>query len=493
VAGDVFISYSRQDQDYVDRLVTLLRARGASVWIDHQIDYGSRWATVIQTQIRDCSAMLVVMTPSSEASQWVQREINEAEHWAKPIFPLLLEGDRVWFRLSDYQSEEVTAGALPTDGFVAAVMTGGASAAAAPAAELPPSRFVDRQSASSVPTVVVDVMGRGDFGDLAVAVKRVATGTRLLVRPGRYIGGVTVDKALEIIGDGRRSDIVLEASEGPVVFWTATAGRLENLTIRQPGDGSWDGVDAASGAVDIVACDISSLGRVGVAMQASCVTLTRCRIHHCKGSGVFVDENGRGTLEDNDITHNRLSGIAVISGGDPVVRANRITDNTENGVLVDENGRGTFEDNDITNNGMCGLQAMFGGDPVVRANRITDNTQSGVKVSENGRGTVEDNDITHNTSFGIVVESGGDPIVRANRITDNTENGVLVDKNGRGTFEDNDITNNGKSHGEEGVNVASGTPVFRGNRLSDNGRPGIRVVSGSGTYENNGGGEVVSA
>jgi hypothetical protein len=131
VAGHVFVSYSRTDQDYVDRLVELLRDRGADVWVDHDIDYGTRWASVIQKQVRDCAVMLVVMTPRSEESLWVEREINEAEAHHKRILPLMLEGG-IWMRLNNYQAELVERGQMPSERFLAAVV------AAAPVVSTPP-------------------------------------------------------------------------------------------------------------------------------------------------------------------------------------------------------------------------------------------------------------------------------------------------------------------------------------------------------------------
>jgi hypothetical protein len=114
VAGHAFISYSREDQAYVDRLVDLLRQRGADVWLDRDTGYGKRWATVVRDQVRSCAAMVVIMTPSSELSTWVEREILEAEQHDKPILPLLLSGE-VWFRLRDCQAELVVDGQMPTD------------------------------------------------------------------------------------------------------------------------------------------------------------------------------------------------------------------------------------------------------------------------------------------------------------------------------------------------------------------------------------------
>ena len=69
-----------------------------------------------------------------------------------------------------------------------------------------------------------------------------------------------------------------------------------------------------------------------------------------QGSGVFVYDNGLGTLEDNDITANGLSGVEIRTGGNPTLRRNQIHDNKQSGVYVHDNGLGTLEDNDITAN-----------------------------------------------------------------------------------------------------------------------------------------------
>jgi F-box protein 11 len=57
-----------------------------------------------------------------------------------------------------------------------------------------------------------------------------------------------------------------------------------------------------------------------------------------------------GTLEDNDITANSLSGVAIETGGNSTLRRNRINRNTRWAVWVSDGGRGVIEDNDLTDN-----------------------------------------------------------------------------------------------------------------------------------------------
>ncbi len=61
-------------------------------------------------------------------------------------------------------------------------------------------------------------------------------------------------------------------------------------------------------------------------------------------------ESGRGTLEDNEVTANADGGIVVVTDGDPVLRRNRIHDNSATAVKIYAGGRGVFEYNDLTGN-----------------------------------------------------------------------------------------------------------------------------------------------
>lgn len=88
----VFISYSREDSDYAFTLRDFLENHGFSTWIDEKIEDGSRWWKIIEKSIENCSAFIVIMTPSSNDSEWVEKEYMLANRDKKPIFPVLLKG-----------------------------------------------------------------------------------------------------------------------------------------------------------------------------------------------------------------------------------------------------------------------------------------------------------------------------------------------------------------------------------------------------------------
>src|SRR6185437_6761648 len=85
----VFLSYSRRDSDFVDRLESSLRQRGITTWKDRtEMPGGENWVKMIEEAVRACEMLLVVLSPNSTASTYVQREYIYAEQMQKFIIPI---------------------------------------------------------------------------------------------------------------------------------------------------------------------------------------------------------------------------------------------------------------------------------------------------------------------------------------------------------------------------------------------------------------------
>jgi hypothetical protein len=112
----IFISYSHKDKTYAHKLHRHLLDHGFDAWIDDRIDYGTHWSDEIEKNLRECSAFILVMSPSSQKSDWVQNELAFARELKKSIFPLLLEGN-VWWFLHTTQFVDVKDGKLPPTKF----------------------------------------------------------------------------------------------------------------------------------------------------------------------------------------------------------------------------------------------------------------------------------------------------------------------------------------------------------------------------------------
>lgn len=93
----IFISYSHQDKDFVDKLATNLVMHKARVWIDRwELNVGDSIIERIQEAIKESDALIVVISNSSMKSEWCKKELSagflrELEEKRVVVLPLLLE------------------------------------------------------------------------------------------------------------------------------------------------------------------------------------------------------------------------------------------------------------------------------------------------------------------------------------------------------------------------------------------------------------------
>ncbi len=88
----IFISYSRQDGEFVSRLIQDLEQRGYNVWIDRDdIRGGAAWRASISQAMRDCAAVVAVLSTHSAQSENVARELALADQHRRPIVPISIE------------------------------------------------------------------------------------------------------------------------------------------------------------------------------------------------------------------------------------------------------------------------------------------------------------------------------------------------------------------------------------------------------------------
>jgi hypothetical protein len=106
MSDDVFISYSRKDQEFVNRLASDLNEKVTGVWFDQSdIQAGQRWRDQIEQGIRDCKVVILVLSPDSVASQYVKQEINLALEKRKRIIPILYRPVNLTGSLKDLVDE----------------------------------------------------------------------------------------------------------------------------------------------------------------------------------------------------------------------------------------------------------------------------------------------------------------------------------------------------------------------------------------------------
>lgn len=98
----VYISYSREDSDFVDLIEGDLLERDHQAWRDtSSIEEGVQWEDAITTALDNAYALIVVLSEPSLHSEWIQQEIEQAHENETPIVVAQLDACEVPASLSD--------------------------------------------------------------------------------------------------------------------------------------------------------------------------------------------------------------------------------------------------------------------------------------------------------------------------------------------------------------------------------------------------------
>jgi hypothetical protein len=88
--SNIFISYKREQRDWVRQLVTLLESYGLTVWWDPKIEVGEEYFKVINKIITDVDCIVVIWSHDSVDSPWVIGEASVGME-RNNMIPILLD------------------------------------------------------------------------------------------------------------------------------------------------------------------------------------------------------------------------------------------------------------------------------------------------------------------------------------------------------------------------------------------------------------------
>ena len=78
--SDIFISYAKEDREWVVSLADALRQQGWTVWWDRSIPFGQSFQEVIERELNKAQCAIVVWSRHSVDSGWVSAEADEARN-----------------------------------------------------------------------------------------------------------------------------------------------------------------------------------------------------------------------------------------------------------------------------------------------------------------------------------------------------------------------------------------------------------------------------
>ena len=92
-----FISYSRQNENFAQKLHDRLQEVGVRCWLDQKnIKIGEKIRTVIDRAIKNNDKLLVILSEASLESTWVESEVEaafekERDHESLVLFPIQID------------------------------------------------------------------------------------------------------------------------------------------------------------------------------------------------------------------------------------------------------------------------------------------------------------------------------------------------------------------------------------------------------------------
>lgn len=105
--ADIFISYASEDRARVRPLAEALQARGFNIWWDRSLAAGQDYTAIIERELKNAKAVIVVWTQSSANSTFVRDEAGRARDEGR-LVPVLLDRVDIPLGFGAFQAEDFT-------------------------------------------------------------------------------------------------------------------------------------------------------------------------------------------------------------------------------------------------------------------------------------------------------------------------------------------------------------------------------------------------
>jgi hypothetical protein len=88
----VFISYSRQDRNFVERLSAALKFAGVQTWTDvENVSAGANWQNEIEKGLLQAQVFLYVASRNTSTSKWMEQELAAFMRGTGRVIPIIID------------------------------------------------------------------------------------------------------------------------------------------------------------------------------------------------------------------------------------------------------------------------------------------------------------------------------------------------------------------------------------------------------------------
>jgi parallel beta-helix repeat protein len=315
--------------------------------------------------------------------------------------------------------------------------------------------------------IVLRPDGQGEYATLVEAVKALTPGGLIRLEPGEYelAKPLIIDKSLRLEGAGLETTVITGSNLGKhlpqslVCFDNPGLFAARAITFRYTGDHNVSVLKVSEGKVDIRYCHITGGQVRGTTVIGSPI-----------GSGLVMDGNNQGLVQNCSFENNSTAGIFITGGSAQIsLTANHIFENGIWGIMYFSGSKGTIRDNQIHHNDI-GITVYDRQQPTIENNHLSGNL-IGIHYSRESGGIAKNNVCEDNRWGGISVGNEANPQLEANTCRQNHQAGIYYADNAGGVARKNICLDNQGP----GIKVTGDArPTLLDNECKRNGDQGIR-------------------
>ncbi|MFE7513521.1 right-handed parallel beta-helix repeat-containing protein [Streptomyces sp. NPDC057540] len=315
----------------------------------------------------------------------------------------------------------------------------------------------------------------GPYRTIGAALEAARSGAVISVRPGRYEENLVITKMVTITAEDPNGTVRIVPPRGTVVQVVAEAVQLTGLLL-QGLDDELPVVDVPRGQAALQDCEV--VGNAWTALltrQQGSLAMRGCRVTNPGGAGIVETSTGTSVIDGCVVEHLGTSAVVIGERANPTFRNCVLRDARGNGVCANGEGRGLIEDCEISATDKPAIALEQNSSTRVVRTSVRD-CLLGVYISSTERAVLEDCSVSATKVHGIALAEGTDPLLSRCRVSRTKGNGVHVTGRSRGTFEECEVT------AAEGTGIwveESSGPSFKRCAVRDTKEAGVQLTGDS--------------
>ena len=299
------------------------------------------------------------------------------------------------------------------------------------------------------------------------AVKGASPGNTIVVKPGVYRENIHIDKDINIISEGNRSNTVIETFQTAISINDRSKAFIKGFQIRHLGQENAALIDCVFGKVQLQECDIYPQNSSGVYVRGQGILhMQSCQVTGGYSNAINFGDGSQGVIEDCEIHGMKGEDYPAIfiNNSNPIIKNCRIYNSTSEAIYIKNGSKASIENCDMFNidhNIICILNSA----PVIKKCKIHDGSESGIYMYQGSAPEIEECEI-FKTKKGAVFICESQPVLKECKIYNGQANGITFKKNSVGKIEECEIFNlNGGEY--PSIWIEESSPILVGCKIHD--------------------------